>query len=79
MAKEVKERRRTSRISTKNQVTLPVAALRNAGLRPGDEVNVEAVGAGTLVLARAEDVVAKYAGTLKYPEDYLEDLRGEWR
>ena len=30
-------------ISRKNQVTLPVDALREAGLRPGDDVRVQAV------------------------------------
>ena len=37
MARKVKKRGRgTTRISSKNQVTIPAEALRAAGLRPGD-------------------------------------------
>jgi bifunctional DNA-binding transcriptional regulator/antitoxin component of YhaV-PrlF toxin-antitoxin module len=79
MPRKVKERRRTSRISTKNQITLPVDALRKTGLGPGDELVIEPGGAGRLVLARADDVIGKYAGTLGYPDSYLDRLRDEWR
>ena len=81
MDEKVKKRRRrgTTRISAKNQVTLPVDALRKAGLKVGDELAVETDGAGRLILVRANDVIAKYAGTLAYPEGYLERLRDEWR
>jgi AbrB family looped-hinge helix DNA binding protein len=78
MVRKVKERRRTSRISTKNQVTLPVEALRKTGLGPGDEVEIEPDGAGRLLLVRADDVIARYAGTLNYPKGYLDRLRDEW-
>jgi bifunctional DNA-binding transcriptional regulator/antitoxin component of YhaV-PrlF toxin-antitoxin module len=81
--RKVKERRRRgrSRISAKNQATIPVAALRQAGLRCGDEVVVEAAGPGRIVLARAEDPIARLAGTLTgvYPKGYLKRLRREWR
>lgn len=80
MDKKVKKRRRgTTRISAKNQVTLPVDALRKAGLKAGDELVVKTDGAGRLILIRADDVIAKYAGTFNYPEGYLERLRDEWR
>ena len=52
---------------------------RKAGLKVGDELAVETDGAGRLILVRANDVIAKYAGTLAYPEGYLERLRDEWR
>ena len=81
MAKEVKRTRRRgiTRISTKNQITIPVDALRAAGLKPGDEVEVEPDGAGRLKLVREGDVIAKYAGTFSYPDGYLDELRDEWR
>jgi bifunctional DNA-binding transcriptional regulator/antitoxin component of YhaV-PrlF toxin-antitoxin module len=68
-------------ISRKNQVTLPVDALRAAGLEPGDDVRVQVVGPGRLELVRADDLVAEFAGVFDasvYPPDYLEQLRREW-
>jgi bifunctional DNA-binding transcriptional regulator/antitoxin component of YhaV-PrlF toxin-antitoxin module len=68
-------------ISRKNQVTLPVDALRAAGLEPGDDLRVLAVGPGRLELARADDMVAEFAGVFDasvYPNDYLDKLRQEW-
>lgn len=68
-------------ISRKNQVTLPVEALRAAGLEPGDDVRVQAVAPGRLELVRAEEVLAEFAGVFDatvYPKGYLEKLRHEW-
>jgi bifunctional DNA-binding transcriptional regulator/antitoxin component of YhaV-PrlF toxin-antitoxin module len=68
-------------ISRKNQVTLPVEALRAAGLEPGDDVRVEAVGPGRLEVARVGDLVDEFAGIFDasvYPDGYLEELRREW-
>jgi len=68
-------------ISRKNQVTLPVDALRAAGLEPGDDVRVQAVGPGRLELVRAEDLVEEFAGVFDasvYPDGYLDELRREW-
>lgn len=69
-------------ISGKNQVTLPVDALRASGLGPGDDVRVEAVGPGRLEVVRVEDAVEEFAGVFDasvYPAGYLDELRGEWR
>ena len=68
-------------ISRKNQVTLPVEALRGAGLAPGDELRVRAVGPGRLELVRAEELVREFAAVFDssvYPAGYLEELRREW-
>jgi bifunctional DNA-binding transcriptional regulator/antitoxin component of YhaV-PrlF toxin-antitoxin module len=79
---EVKHRRRRghTRISSKHQATLPVDALRQAGLKPGDELVVEAAGAGRSVLVRADDLVERHAGKAPgvYEEGYLRELRNEW-
>ena len=74
-------RRGHTRLSAKHQATIPVAALRRAGLRPGDELQVEAAGAGRIVLTRVEETLAGYAGRLTgiYPKGTLRKLRREWR
>lgn len=79
---DVKHRRRGhTRISRKNQATLPIEALRQAGLKPGDELRVEAAGAGRIVLVRAVDLIERHAGKAPgvYPPGYLDQLRDEWR
>jgi hypothetical protein len=70
-----------SRISSKNQVTLPVDALHDAGLAAGDEIRVRAVGRGVLQVETPESVVDRFAGIFDssvYPDGYLQELRDEW-
>jgi AbrB family looped-hinge helix DNA binding protein len=73
-------RRGRTRISSKNQATIPVEALKRAGLKPGDELRVEAAGAGRIVLTREDDIVERHSGSLTeaYPDNYLVRLRAEW-
>lgn len=78
---EVKGRRRgASRISSKNQITIPAEALRGAGLEAGDRVVAHADGAGRVILEREHDVIAEFAGALTatYRPDELDELRSEW-
>ena len=82
--KKVKKRhvrRGRTRISAKNQVTVPVDALRRAGLQPGDELRVEAASSGRILLARSDRPLERFAGSLRdaYPPGYLAELRREWR
>jgi bifunctional DNA-binding transcriptional regulator/antitoxin component of YhaV-PrlF toxin-antitoxin module len=68
-------------ISRKNQVTLPVDVLREAGLSPGDDVRITVAGPGRLEVVRVGDLIAEFAGKLdssSYPPDYLDSLRAEW-
>jgi AbrB family looped-hinge helix DNA binding protein len=67
------------KVSAKNQITLPVAALSEAGLRAGDEVEIEATGDGELVVRRAGRGIEQAFGifTGLYPPDYLERLDAE--
>lgn len=72
--------RGASRISSKNQVTIPVDALRDAGLQPGERVTAVADGPGRVVLERQHDLIAEFAGSLTgiYATNEIEQLRSEW-
>lgn len=67
------------RISSKNQVTLPVAALDEAGLHAGDEVVVEVLDHGELRIRRSAFTFAGAFGALTgvYPRGYLAQLDAE--
>jgi bifunctional DNA-binding transcriptional regulator/antitoxin component of YhaV-PrlF toxin-antitoxin module len=69
------------RISGKNQITLPVSAMTEAGLRPGDGVVIEPVGDGELRVRRAALTFDSAFGALTdvYPSGYLEQLDREDR
>ncbi len=67
------------KISTKNQVTIPVAVLEEAGLHAGDQVVVEALEDGELRIRRGAASFESAFGTLTgtYPAGYLEQLDRE--
>ena len=80
---EVKQPRRRkgfTRVSRKNQITLPVDALFLAGVGPGDSLMVEAKPGGEIILRREEDPLLRYIGAFDglYPPGYLDELRDEW-
>lgn len=83
MVRKVKQPRRrgVTRLSSKNQATIPVAVLRESGVRPGDALRVEASAPGEIKLVRLPGRIERYAGTLPgtYPKGFLKKLRGEWR
>lgn len=70
-----------SRVSSKNQVTLPVEVMRVAGLHPGDEVTIRPIGDGEVVVALRGSRVRRHAGiaTAIYPAGELDRLRDEWQ
>jgi AbrB family looped-hinge helix DNA binding protein len=80
MATEVKRRRGVTRVSRKNQVTLPAAALREAHIKPGDELRVTVDGRGRLVLTPMEDPLEALIGSAPglSAATHLETLRDEW-
>jgi bifunctional DNA-binding transcriptional regulator/antitoxin component of YhaV-PrlF toxin-antitoxin module len=82
MLKDVKnDRVGRSRISSKHQVTIPVAAFRGAGFAAGDFVRVEAEGVGRVVLTKVDDLVDRYSGSLATGGELrrsLDALRDEW-
>jgi AbrB family looped-hinge helix DNA binding protein len=80
-----KRRRGYTRLSSKRQVTIPVAALAQAGLKTGDELKVE-VDDGKIVLTpslslaeQRRAAIRENAGSFSYPPGYLDELRNEWR
>lgn len=70
----------TSRISSKNQVTLPVAVLNETGLETGDRLIVTGSGPGRVTLERASDVIEEFAGIFTGLMDrgLLDELDAEW-
>lgn len=77
----VKNRRRgSSRVSSKHQITIPVDALRAAGVEAGERLVATADGPGRIVFEREIDVLAQFAGALTdvYLPDELTSLRDEW-
>jgi bifunctional DNA-binding transcriptional regulator/antitoxin component of YhaV-PrlF toxin-antitoxin module len=88
MAAEVKESksgaRRSagrSRVSGKHQITIPIGAFSEAGLREGDVVQVQAQGRGRVLIARMDDILDEYAGCLSTGGQLGRTVRGlrqEW-
>ncbi|HCO04169.1 MAG TPA: hypothetical protein DIT48_12560 [Actinobacteria bacterium] len=81
MSAKVKHRRRgLTRLSSKNQLTVPVDALAAAGLKPGDLLRVRAAEPGRIVFERDRDPFVVFAGALDgvYGPGYLQELRDEW-
>jgi bifunctional DNA-binding transcriptional regulator/antitoxin component of YhaV-PrlF toxin-antitoxin module len=70
-----------SRVSGKHQITIPIGAFSEAGLREGDVVQVKAEGRGRVVIARMDDLVDEYAGCLSTGGELGRTVRGlrqEW-
>jgi bifunctional DNA-binding transcriptional regulator/antitoxin component of YhaV-PrlF toxin-antitoxin module len=70
-----------SRVSGKHQITIPMGAFSEAGLREGDVVQVKAQGRGRVLIARLDDLVDEYAGCLSTGGELGRTLRGsrkEW-
>jgi bifunctional DNA-binding transcriptional regulator/antitoxin component of YhaV-PrlF toxin-antitoxin module len=82
MQPKVKQYRRRgfTRLSAKHQVTIPVDALRQAGIRTGDRLRAEVRGPGEVLLVREADPVEQFSGLLTdvYPAGQLDELRREW-
>ena len=78
-----------TRLSSKNQLTLPVAMVRALGLVPGDEINLRVLGDTIYVSRRpqtAEEWIAKFSGNIHVPgwetqekiDAYVQRERDSW-
>ncbi len=67
-------------MSSKHQVTIPVDALRAAGLEVGERLVARADGPGRVLFERDSDVFDEFQGLLTgiYEADELATLRAEW-
>ena len=72
--------RGASRVSSKNQVTLPVEVLRASGIEVGDLLFARAAGPGSIVLERPEATLEAIAGSMSgiYQGFSIDELRNEW-
>lgn len=70
----------STRLSSKNQVTIPTAVLAETQLSAGDRLVVTGDGQGRVVLERVDDVVSEYSGALtgRLDSRLLEELNDEW-
>lgn len=68
-----------ARISSKHQITLPVAAMDAVGLRAGDEIEVRVEGSA-LIIEPYTDIIRSNAGQLtgRMDRSVLDQLDEEW-
>ena len=81
MTLEVKKRLRgVTKVSSQNQITIPVDALRSSGIQAGDRLRVSSTEDGRIVLERHTDPVTALAGILtgELDRSLIEGLRAEW-
>ncbi len=80
MRAKVKRSKGVTRVSRKNQVTLPVAALAKARVQAGDELRVTVEARGRIVLVHDHDPLDNFVGVLPglSAATDLEALRKEW-
>lgn len=79
MVGKVKGSPRT-RVSSKNQVTLPVSVLAEARVKAGDNVRVESDGDGRIMIVRDRDPLDDLIGSAPglSAATNLQALRDEW-
>jgi antitoxin ChpS len=77
----------TAKLSSKHQITLPVAMVRRLGLEPGDRLAVGVEGDRIVLRPQPRDWVEYYHGRLKgvygstiaEMDEYVRKERASWR
>ncbi|MFW2339861.1 MAG: AbrB/MazE/SpoVT family DNA-binding domain-containing protein [Acidimicrobiia bacterium] len=78
---ELKKRSRgVTTVSRQHQITVPIDALKSAGIRVGDRLRVSSTADGRIVLERQADRVMSFAGVLsgRLDPSLINGLRDEW-
>jgi AbrB family looped-hinge helix DNA binding protein len=72
--------RRRVRLSSKNQITIPVSVLRAMGVQPGDELEIAQNGREAVIRPAGDLPWMRFVGRLPgmWPEGHLDALRDEW-
>jgi len=73
-------------LSSKHQITLPIAVVRTLGLAPGDKLSVRIEDGHVVLRPQPRDWVAYLAGSMpgyygrtrEEVEAYLAEVRGDW-
>jgi bifunctional DNA-binding transcriptional regulator/antitoxin component of YhaV-PrlF toxin-antitoxin module len=81
MAPKVKRILQTRiRLSSKNQITIPVSVLRKMGVRAGDELEIVPKGRAATIRPAGASPWMKHVGSLAgvWPAGDLDALRTEW-
>ncbi len=86
-AKYLAEPPRTVTLSSKYQVTLPVAMVRALDLKPGDRIRVELEGEGMMLRPQPQNLVEYFMGSMKgiygknkeEMDGYVRGERESWR
>jgi AbrB family looped-hinge helix DNA binding protein len=68
------------RLSSKNQITIPVSVMREMGVRAGDELEIVPKGREATIRPAAKAPWLKRVGSLSgvWPAGHLDALRDEW-
>ena len=72
-----------TRVTRSSQLTIPVDALREAGIGPDDVVSIYSDGEGRIVVERMHDLIARYGRKLSgtWPggvEGFLAERKRAW-
>lgn len=90
MDRRVKRKQGHTRLSAKRQITIPLAVVRRADLRVGEELAVDTDEAGRIIVTRTGNrgagerrrrALGRAAGALPdvWPVGALDELRDQWR